>query len=251
MSRIRKVIEYPYVVALVTLLLGGFFGRSQLILAWDWSLVRFSEAVSWLGDPAEVPRWFMVILAVVFLFTLLYCRRARLPTAQLNPLRFKPSPTVKNDLLRDNARKAKTLEFIVQVENTDLHELGTAAIALYDNDHGASIAELGTKLSDLTKDREGEKEGAGKIRRKNADAVYALLNHYEYMATGVRHNIICEDILRNANFSTVISLVKSTKPFIEQLRRRSHSMTIFEAVEWMATRWEKAGYDGELPPIEG
>jgi len=150
---------------------------------------------------------------------------------------------------RDIARKAKTLELILQAENTTIHELGTRAIAKYTNNHGSTIAELGVKRSELAQDRSGEPEGTGKQRGKDADAIYALLNYYEYMAGGVRHNIVCEEILRNANYSSITDLTKDAMPFITEVRNRIKSETIYEAIIWLSKRWKKTGYSGKLPPI--
>ena len=73
---------------------------------------------------------------------------------------------------------------------------------------------------------------------------------YEYMAVGVRHNILCEEILRNASYLTIIYIWKDAKLFIDGVRDRVNSNSFCEAFEWLIERWKKTGYDGVLPPIK-
>lgn len=145
--------------------------------------------------------------------------------------------TIRND--RDIAKKAQTLAVILKAELTQLHEEAFKILKDYGTDDARTIATLAVAKSALL-----EKD------RIDADKIYAILNWYEYMAVGIRHDILCEEILRNASFTTIKNIWTDAEAFVLGVRTRVKSETAYEAFEWLVDRWAKAGYTGTLPPVK-
>ncbi|MCH7506311.1 MAG: DUF4760 domain-containing protein [Proteobacteria bacterium] len=143
---------------------------------------------------------------------------------------------IKND--RDIAKKANTLEVILRAEITEMHKSAFSVLKKYIDDRTKTIAVLAVGRAHLEKDDD----------RKDAEKIYEILNWYEYLAVGIRRNILSEEILRNACFTTMIELWSDSKLFVVCVRDRVGNANFCEAFERLVIRWEQAGYDGTLPP---
>jgi hypothetical protein len=75
----------------------------------------------------------------------------------------------------------------------------------------------------------------------NKDILHALrmiLNHYEFMAAGVRNGDFEEFLLRDSERGTIITVYTGSSDFIWALRNNRSRMTIYEHLEWLHDRWE-------------
>ena len=70
-----------------------------------------------------------------------------------------------------------------------------------------------------------------------------LLNHYEFIAAGIRIGDFSETMFRNAERGTVLTLYDATRPYIDKVREK-HRRTAFEHLEWLYRRWSR----WSLPP---
>jgi len=68
-----------------------------------------------------------------------------------------------------------------------------------------------------------------------------VLNHWEYVSVGIQSGIYDEKMLKNASYNTVVSLFKYARPFIEAVRENNGRPTLYQEMQWLAERWEKAG----------
>ena len=140
---------------------------------------------------------------------------------------------------RDVAKKSQTLNMIIGGEISELHENAMRVLKSYPVNGGVSIATLAVDKNNLSEDD-----------KKSADSIYEILNWYEYLSVGIRHNILSEEILRNSSFSTMNYIWKDSKPFIQGVRSRIESDTFCETFEWLIDRWRLVGYSGKLPQMK-
>lgn len=150
--------------------------------------------------------------------------------------------TVRNS--RDLAKKTQTLNMIVRGEISNIHEEAIKVLNEHPNDGAESIARLAVKKDQLSDDD-----------KNKADAIYEILNWYEYLAAGIRHDILSEEYLRNASFTTIMRIWRDSRLFVRGVQERierdeGRPSTFCEALEWLVSRWEKAGYSGELPKLK-
>ncbi len=68
--------------------------------------------------------------------------------------------------------------------------------------------------------------------------IFYVLNHYEYVAIGIRSGIYDEEMFRRASYNTIVSLYKGALPFIEATRKRSERPTLYQDFGEMVARWE-------------
>jgi len=69
------------------------------------------------------------------------------------------------------------------------------------------------------------------------NAILAVLNNYEFIATGMREGAFDLKLYKRMSYSTVVSDWKALKPFIYDLRRQVQRDTIFQEFEWLAERF--------------
>jgi hypothetical protein len=72
------------------------------------------------------------------------------------------------------------------------------------------------------------------------DALRDVLNHYEFVAAGLRNGDFDEKLLKDSERSTFVRLFARCEEYIWQLRNGRERMTIYEHLEWLHQRWEKA-----------
>lgn len=71
-------------------------------------------------------------------------------------------------------------------------------------------------------------------------AVVYLLNHYEFLAAGIRNGDISERLLRDSERGTVVRLFEAAERcgFVQSVRDNRKRRSIFEHIEWLYERWE-------------
>jgi hypothetical protein len=72
------------------------------------------------------------------------------------------------------------------------------------------------------------------------DALRDVLNHYEFVAAGLRNGDFDEKLLRDSERATFVRLFERCEEYIWQLRNGRDRMTIYEHLEWVHRRWQKA-----------
>lgn len=133
---------------------------------------------------------------------------------------------------RETSKRLKAFDVINSIEYKPVHENGLKVLREF-NDNEKTI-------SRLVEDKYSEQ----------CDDILELLNHYEYLAVGVKEDILCEKTLRKANYTSFLIIYEGSEEFITSLRKKYDAPTVFSELEWMYKRWKKAGYDGPLPLVD-
>lgn len=71
------------------------------------------------------------------------------------------------------------------------------------------------------------------------NAILAVLNNYEFIATGMRESAFDLKLYKRMSYSIVVSDWRALKPFIYDLRRQVDRDTIFQEFEWLAGKFCK------------
>ncbi len=68
-----------------------------------------------------------------------------------------------------------------------------------------------------------------------------LLNHYEFLAAGIRNGDISEKLLKDSERGTILRLFETAESssFIAAVRDERKRRTIFEHIEWLYERWHE------------
>ena len=68
-------------------------------------------------------------------------------------------------------------------------------------------------------------------------SVRRLLNHYEFIAAGVRNGDFDEQLVKDTERSAILTLYAGCKKYIWSLRNDRQRMSIYEHLEWLHARW--------------
>lgn len=66
-----------------------------------------------------------------------------------------------------------------------------------------------------------------------------LLNHLESLSVGIQAGIYDETMLKKSWCGIVLDTYKHATPYIAATREAEHRSTIYQELEWLATRWKK------------
>lgn len=66
-----------------------------------------------------------------------------------------------------------------------------------------------------------------------------ILNHYEFIAAGIRNGDISERLLKDSERGTVIRIFETARKFIASTRDARGRRTTFEHIEWLYVRWKE------------
>lgn len=80
-------------------------------------------------------------------------------------------------------------------------------------------------------------------KRKIRQAILLVLNNQEFIAVGIRLKAFDENVYKQLQYSSVISLWKATSSFIYAAREINSKPTIFQDFENLARRWEENPID--------
>lgn len=78
-------------------------------------------------------------------------------------------------------------------------------------------------------------DGQNQIR----DDLTMLLNHFEFLAAGLRNGDIAERLLKDSERGTIIGLYEASEPFIQRVRDTRQRQAIFEHLDWIYRRWKE------------
>jgi len=71
----------------------------------------------------------------------------------------------------------------------------------------------------------------------NAGAIRMVLNHYEFIAAGLRNGDFDESLVRDSQRGTILTLVEVCGPHIYNLRNSRQRQSVYEHIEWLSSRW--------------
>ncbi len=66
-----------------------------------------------------------------------------------------------------------------------------------------------------------------------------LLNHYEFIAAGIRNGDVDEQLIRDSERSSILALFETCHDHIYSLRDNRDRQTAYEHIEWLHRRWTK------------
>ena len=66
-----------------------------------------------------------------------------------------------------------------------------------------------------------------------------ILNHYEFLAAGIRNGDISERLLRDSEKSTIIVLFESSEKYVHDTRDNRKRTSTYEHIQWLYERWHK------------
>lgn len=97
------------------------------------------------------------------------------------------------------------------------------------------------KLHDSATENTRSYASPEKSSTPQAQSIRYVLNHWEYVSVGIQSKIYDEEMLRRASYNTVVKLFQCARPFIDRLREDTKRPTLYQELEWLYLRWEKAG----------
>lgn len=119
-----------------------------------------------------------------------------------------------------NARRQTTANLVIQQRNdASLKQARTLVTVLNQKNEITKLAHDDAKGSD------------------QRNAVLAVLNNYEFIATGLREGAFDLQLYKRMTYSTVVNDWKALKPFIFDLRRQVERETIFQEFQWLAEKF--------------
>jgi len=78
--------------------------------------------------------------------------------------------------------------------------------------------------------------------KRGSDAAHEIryaLNHWERTSVGITAEIYDEEMLRQANYSIVLTLFEQAEPFIKRVREETGKPTYYQELECLVRRWQK------------
>ena len=131
------------------------------------------------------------------------------------------------DTLAENAhvaRKQATISLVMSFnEDQRLQDLKNKIFK--------SAATITTDYCNLPSNEAGEK-----LR----DEYHYVLNRYEFVALGIRSGAFDEGMYKDLQYSNFMKLWRIVNPLVQEVRRTTTKYTIYQEIEWLAKRWEKA-----------
>jgi len=70
------------------------------------------------------------------------------------------------------------------------------------------------------------------------DSFRLILNHYEFVAAGLRNGDFDEKLLRDTERSAFVNLFKECQEYIYKQRDGRKRRALYEHLEWVYERWE-------------
>lgn len=70
-------------------------------------------------------------------------------------------------------------------------------------------------------------------------SVLKLLNHYEFIAAGICEGAFDETLYKRMQFTIIVRNWRALCGFIEEMRNKKNTPTLFQEFQQLAKRWEK------------
>jgi len=106
------------------------------------------------------------------------------------------------------------------------------------NDKG--LSDGFSRVTSLHDGNDNMRKFADNMLSPEATEMRYVLNHFEYVSVCIQKGIFDEHLIKDCSYGTVIKLYKQALPFIEAVREKHARPTIWQELEWLANRWEKA-----------
>jgi hypothetical protein len=72
------------------------------------------------------------------------------------------------------------------------------------------------------------------------DAYRFILNHYEFLAAGIRNGDLDEQLIIDNERGTILVIYKTCEAMIFSVRNSRERVSLYEHMEWLQKRWLKA-----------
>lgn len=84
-----------------------------------------------------------------------------------------------------------------------------------------------------------EKQSFSAIKLVSAEGkcLLRVLNNHEFIACGIRSDAFSESVYKQMQCSNLLKVYRSSKPMIDDMRRKHNIPTLFQDFEWLAERW--------------
>lgn len=95
-------------------------------------------------------------------------------------------------------------------------------------------------ISKLHNNDEGLRKFAQPSNRASEEAEHLrlALNHFEYIAVGIRSGIYDEILVKDGIYTTIVDTFFKTEPYIKAVRQVTNRETIYQDFECLARRWD-------------
>ena len=74
--------------------------------------------------------------------------------------------------------------------------------------------------------------------REIDDDILGMLNHYEFLAAGIRNGDIDELLLYDSEYGFILSLYEASQSYIERIRKARKFQDIYDHLDWLYKRWK-------------
>ena len=212
--------------------------KYKIILKLIWWQIhsKYRHFKIWLLNPSRLLSWFLIILTISF-FSLVALGKGYfdhlnvaelknqiLPTewATTTGIYFAVSGWITNAIVTmRNSVKQHSINTLLQSRISKVYlDEGTRAltvIAAYTVDNPAPANAI---------------EG-----HKDQDAVDYVLNYIEFLAVGVKHGDLHEDVMKDSMRGIVNRFTTITMPYIKEVRN-THGPRTFQNLLWLRKRWK-------------
>jgi len=136
---------------------------------------------------------------------------------------------------RDIAKKAKAIDIIMSAEESTVHDDGMTVLHEFVADPKPNTDQKEITIlayEDITNENLAKRH-----------LLVNLLNFYEYIAIAIKYDIVCEEIMRKAHYSTVKKIYEDTDLFIKKIRIRFKKDHYFSEFQNMAEKWCENEYE--------
>jgi hypothetical protein len=129
------------------------------------------------------------------------------------------------------ARRARSL-------SRKQHTVSTMLQASFNKD----FQEMASKIRPYLKKGKCPDNDLTPENEQTRDAFRRVLNHYEFIAAGIRNGDFDERLVRDSERGTILLLFKTCRQMIYKIRDDRSRLSIYEHLEWLNRRW------AEKPP---
>ena len=70
-------------------------------------------------------------------------------------------------------------------------------------------------------------------------AIMAVLNHYEFVATGIREDAFDERVYKRMLYGILVKDWNNLEAFVVELRKTRFHNTLYQEYQWLAEKWKK------------
>ncbi|MED6317084.1 MULTISPECIES: DUF4760 domain-containing protein [Psychrobacter] len=102
-----------------------------------------------------------------------------------------------------------------------------------------SFLKNGKKIKNDIEEEKRKRDSIILEDEKLKDDIHYVLNYYEFISLGIREGAFEENLFKNLHYSSFMKLWKFSQPLIIQIRTLSNKDTIYQEIEWLATKWKR------------